>query len=585
MKNVNSRITAALVLSASAFAFAVRAAVVDQTITLAPGWNAVYVGVGPEATADEVFSSWPVEMVSAYNASLFRVTADNSDGLTGESTVISPFLSWTRETQASTLRNLSADTVLVCCNTNATSFTTTLRGTPAAPRIVWHTSGGSETYNYVGVRLADGATGVKATDYFAGCPSLASNPTFYKIVTGTDGTMGVTTYGGGFSRTGARSATLSDGTVLLVPGVSPGDWSGPLYVSPRTGVDFGESDMLEHFTIRNDGVTEKSVRIEYVASADGIAKPDLLFSQSATSSSIPEWHPFTNSVSRVLTTGAVWSVSLALDRTKLSGSGDAIGGIVRITEDTPTLAGYTGFKAEIPVSAVDRQPVETTWPQGLWRVKGALSSVNWQASESRSVEGVAAGGVMPVVFYVHVDGDGVVRLLQRAVIAGLVNTDGTITENIYGPDAAIPTDTDYSRRVSSAVLPVDMGAVASSSGEFGEEGTPLVFTYSIGPESPSNPFFHPLHPMFDNKRMDFETPAPDGDDMANYVGSVKPERFTIGGEVRLSFDENAGNAWSPDEGLSGECTWIYYGIRREGPLTATGRFYAERILPVSDITL
>ena len=36
---------------------------VAQTIDLAPRWNAVYVTVAPEESADEIFGAWPVEKI------------------------------------------------------------------------------------------------------------------------------------------------------------------------------------------------------------------------------------------------------------------------------------------------------------------------------------------------------------------------------------------------------------------------------------------------------------------------------------------------------------------------------------------
>ena len=94
---------------------------------------------------------------------------------------------------------------------------------------------------------------------------------------------------------------------------------------------------------------------------------------------------------------------------------------------------------------------------------------------------------------------------------------------------------------------------------------------------PSNPFRHALHPLFDNKQMDFKTPAPDGDDVTNYVGSVKPESFSIGGGVEFAFAENAATAWTPVEKLSGTCKWSYTGVRRDGPVVAEGTFTMQRI--------
>ena len=105
---------------------------IEQTVTLSNGWNAVYVSVSPSASADEVFASWPVWSVSAYNAQAFLSTGSTAGGQTGESVVNAPYWIWSREApQASTLRALQADTVIWCYATNRTPFTVTLRGEPA----------------------------------------------------------------------------------------------------------------------------------------------------------------------------------------------------------------------------------------------------------------------------------------------------------------------------------------------------------------------------------------------------------------------------------------------------------------------
>lgn len=89
--------------------------------------------------------------------------------------------------------------------------------------------------------------------------------------------------------------------------------------------------------------------------------------------------------------------------------------------------------------------------------------------------------------------------------------------------------------------------------------------------------------MFDGKQMDFKTPAPDGDDIENYIGSVKPEWFSIGGAVEFKFDDNAATAWTPVEQLSGDAKWIYSGVRRDGPVTAEGRFTLKRVAKDAEI--
>ena len=520
---------------------------VEQTITLSNGWNAVYVSVAPAAPADVVFAEWPVWSVSAYNAQAYLRTASTAGGKTGESVVNAPYWIWSREApHASALTALQADTVLVCFSTSSVPFTVTLRGVPAAPRLAWHASqtGDSATLNPVGVRV-NGS--VRLSDWLAGGPATPGGAVC-RIAGANDASPSFISPGG-FS--GNKPIMVGDGAVLFVPGSGVSDWSGPLHIMPRAGVNFGTDGTADAISIRNDGAAEKNVTISYIDSADGLVKPDLLCRESYGEDVPAEWNGLSNTLSRVLATGETWRVALALDRSKLAGAGGDIGGILRIAE-----IGGTQTLAWLPVSAKDVKPA-SQWPQGLWRAELTLSQVSFYTADTNRVDGVNAGGRMKLVVYVHVGADGTARLLQRVTVNGT--------------------------RLSSAALPVDLPVTTAESGQFGAAGAPLVFTYTIGANSPSNPFRHALHPLFDNKQMDFKTAAPDGDDISNYVGSVKPELFSIGGEVQFSFDANAATAWTPLEKLSGACKWTYTGVRRDGPVVADGTFTMRRIAAIPEI--
>lgn len=522
---------------------------IDQSVTLKPGWNAVYVSVAPKASADETFADWPVMSVSAYDARAFLSTASTAGGFTGEGVVRAPYLIWTREAPAaSTLKALAADSVLVCFSTNASAYTAHLRGVPAAPRIAWHeTKEGQDvttTRNAVGVRVSER---VKANDWFAGCPVLAKGE-YYRLQGPDESTPGYSSLAG---FTGNGTAWLNDGDVVFVSGSGVGDWSGPLYIMPRAGVDFSEEGVIDEISIRNDGADEKTVTLVYTDSVDGMERPELLCRESYAEDAVSDWTPLAGELSRTIPTGETWRVALALDRTKLAGTGAKLGGILRIAE-----TGGTKTMAWLPVSAVDAKSA-APWPQGLWVATLKLTKVSYYRKDGDKVDGVGAGGTMPVKVFLAVGQDGSAKLVQRATVNGT--------------------------RVSSACLPVDMGAVSPVSGEFGKTGFPLRFEYTIGAASPSNPFRHALHPMFDGKQMDFKTPAPDGDDIENYIGSVKPEWFSIGGAVEFKFDDNAATAWTPVEQLSGDAKWIYSGVRRDGPVTAEGRFTLKRVAKDAEI--
>ena len=513
---------------------------IEQTVTLSNGWNAVYVSVSPAAPADEVFAGWPVWSVSAYNAQSFLSTGSTAGGKTGESVVNAPYWIWSREApQASTLKALLADTVIWCYATNRTPFAVTLRGEPAAPRIAWHVTKAekSQSLNIFGLRLGGR---VKLSDWLEGCPAV-ENGTSYRIA-GTNDASPTLIPLNGFSN---KPIYVNDGDVVFVPGVEVSDWSGPLYIMPRAGINFGTEGMVDEMSIRNDGAAEKSVNITYTDSVDGMTRPALLYRESYSETATAEWLPLTNMLSRALATGETWRVAFALDRSKLSNTEAAIGGVLRIEETGGTLT-----RAWLPVAAKDVKPL-SVWPQGLWVAELTLSKVSFYMADANRTDGVAAGGRMKLKVYVRVDDEGVAHLLQRVTLNGT--------------------------RLSSAALPVDLPDTPAASGTFGATDVPLTFNYTIGATSPSNPFRHALHPLFDNKQMDFKTPAPDGDNIENYVGSVKPESFSIGGRVEFLFNEAAATAWTPVEKLSGTCKWSYTGVRRDGPVVAEGTFTMQRI--------
>lgn len=517
---------------------------IEQTITLSNGWNAVYVSVAPSGTADEVFADWPVWSVSAYNAQAFLSTASTAGGKTGESVVNAPYWIWSREAgEANMLNSLAADTVLCCYSTNKAPFTATLRGVPSAPRIAWHATqtGDTSTLNVLGVRL-NGS--VRLSDWLAGSPATPGGMV-YRIAGTNDASPTFISPSVGF--TGNKPVVIGDGAVLYVPGSEVGDWSGPLYIMPRAGIDFGADIMVDELSVRNDGAAEKTVNITYVDSADGMTRPDLLYRESYGETASADWQPLAHALTRSIATSETWRVVFALDRTKLANTDRKIGGILRIEE-----TGGTQTLAWVPVSAKDVKPV-SIWPQGLWVANLTLSKVSFYKADANRTDGVTAGGRMKLNVYVRVETNGTAHLLQRVTVNGT--------------------------RLSSAVLPVDLPDTPAASGTFGATDFPLTFTYTIGATSPSNPFRHALHPLFDNKQMDFKTPAPDGDNVTNYVGSVKPESFSIGGRVEFLFNETAATAWTPVEKLSGSCKWIYTGVRRDGPVVAEGTFTMQRIAP------
>ena len=551
---------------------------VDQRITLTPGWNAVYISVAPQAGADELFKNWPVQSVSAYRSSETVGTEQLPGGLTGEYTANLPFGVWTREVPvASTLPQIPADTILVCFNTNQAPYEVVLRGQPMAPRITWRPSPPDKViYNYVGVRLAGEVT---AADYFAGAKiihpvlKLGGMQEAHPIAFNP--------------QRGATPWKLTDGTVVLVRTEKVSDWSGPLHVFPQDGVHFGTDEDTAQVEIRNDGTEPKTVQFDFVRSKGEMLIPTLQWKDLSNLFSTNRWVQLEPPLVKTLQTGEVWRVGLAVDRRQFPSSvqGERFGGVLKITE-----TGGTHMKVDLPCS-VDvakipdgfKQP-PGRWPVGLWEGYAELNQVSrW--SNGKSSDGLPAGGRMRIRLLIHVDEDGDAYLLQRVTVGAVKDEDGIPQQALFGPRAQIPTDFGSLTRISCAALPIGLGILPSRAGSFlGGPNSELVFSYRIGENDPSNPFHHTLHPHFDGLKADFKTPAPSGEDFENYIGAVKPERFPIGGEIGLAFDQTQDTPWEPVETATGRVRWIYTGVRREGPLRADGTFKISRISRIGRIT-
>lgn len=537
------------------------ATLVSQPIELKSGWNAIYVHVSPTVSADELFTAWPVPSVSAYNAAAILDTTQNAAGLTGEAVPHGPFGIWLRGVPASsTLASLPADTVLVCFNTNATAFTTTLAGIPAAPRLAWHSGVMPDgVLNYVGVHLSANVSpsayfagsGIGSLDYYAFGGTAETNPVVY-------------------TSAGTGGLTLKDGDAILVASDRISDWSGPLYVSPVNGVAFGTNSALSVLTIRNDGATSRVVTV--AGTLPSSAPAALLWRDGDSLVTNGPWTVWSGA-SKTVATGVTWTLQFALDRSKLSGTGNSLGGILTITDGGPA-----HMLVDVPITATDVKGAGAVWPAGLWNVSVSLDKVSRYVNDATRTDGLAAGGTMKLRLLVHVDADGNARLLQRVILAGKKLADGSYTQNLYAPSATVPSTDDVSMRISCAALPVDLGVLEPTSGAFLSTSSGLTFNYTVGAKSPSNPFRHPLHPMFDGLKGDFKTAAPDGDNFTNYVGSVKPELFSVAGTIILKWDANGGTAWNPEETLTGTCRWGYTGLRRQGPVWADGTFSMQRII-------
>lgn len=578
------------------------------------GWNAVYVEVAPEQTADEIFTSWPVDNVGLYDPASFLATRQFSADWTSQGLPRENMVAWYRDApEASTLKSIPAGSVIVVfCKQD--SFVTTLRGVPAPPRITWHATGPDTVHNFIGFSVSQ-KTEIAA--YLEGSPcENVESASYYRVGGDQSGEVPDTRAIRTFDK------YIYDGSVLLMPSDKISDWSGVLNVSPLNGINFGQDSSMGKLSVRNDGKVARMVRVEFAQpiNHDELFKAPTLPSffhvlDLDTVVTNTFWEPvelYGKAFYKTLAPGETWNLGFGLDRTGLQKNelrkGLSFGAILKVSEDSAAHA-----KAVVPIYGETSGSTTTAWPNGLWIADVELDSIRMvelrrvvvtnvvqgvqvvrtNALETALSEKSPTGGKFRLRLPIHRDREGRTRLLQRVVSAGSTSENGTFNYKLY-VGAAKPPDTDTTiMRISAVCLPTELPVVEASEGNLWEppadntsEKGAMKFEFTVAANGATSLLRHPYHPQHDGLRWDFKTPAPDGDDVYNYKYDVKPETFSVKSEIKLKIDYGEGTRlWNPEESYSGTCEWSISGLRHDGNVVVSGPMTIRRVSSVSQLTL
>ena len=584
----------------------------SQNIALTYGWNAVYVEVSPEQTANELFADWPVDHVGVYDPASFLATRQFSANWTSQGLPNEAMAAWYREApEASTLKSVPAGSVLVTfCKVD--SYLATLYGAPAAPRTTWHVTDTNTVHNFVGFSVSQ-ATDIAA--YLEGSPCENVKSLAYYRIVGDDPnaspqSLEVRTW----------NSTVSDGDVLLLPSDKISDWSGVLHVSPLNGVDFGQSANKAALSIRNDGTTNREVRVELAQALNHdelFRSPNfshaIVYRDMDASFTNAAWKSFGengyygSAVYKTLAPGETWNLELGLKRSSLEENetrkGLPFGALLKVSEDSAAHA-----KAVVPICGETSGATAADWQSGLWVADVELNMVRvvdlTRFIVTNEVEGVEVvstnvvetalseksrtGGKFRLRLPIHRDREGRLRLLQRVVTAGSTDADGTFHYKLYAGTAKPPETDTTLMRISAVCLPTETPVVEASEGELfgGNVEHTARFEFTVAPNGATSLLRHPYHPQHDGLRWDFRTSAPDGDDVYNYASDVKPETFSVKNEIKLSIDWSEGLAeWNPSTSFDGTCEWVLSGLRHDGDVVVSGPMSLKRVSPDAQLIL
>lgn len=571
----------AAVAAGAALATTARAAHISETMTLAKGWNAIYLESTPtNAVCEEFFADAPVARVASYHSDAYSSTRQLADDGTEILQKPISYYVWVPGDEiASTMSALSGGRPYLVYATN--SWTKTFVGVPVAPQQTWRaTSGETGFANLVGV-CADPDDTVEARAYFGEGP--------YDSVSGAPSQIGGTkTSAPSFlAMSLGSSQKVRGGRAYALPATRDADWPGVIGFSGPAGVAFGPGSFAS-VTLKNFGTTNHTFRVKIVASADATERvPPVLKRMVRDEKGVESWTNATEGVSWevALAPNALATQKFAIDRTAME-AGATYAAVMQIED-----LGGTQMRVRIPVTVDEKPADEAAFPIGLWAGYIQMEAV----SSLTNATPTAAAGKLKMNILVHVDANGGARLLQR--VAAGVDADGKM--RLFKELESAKAACENPRRLSSVMMSVDTPVVAASAHTtFGDQ---LQFAWTVDAKARDNPFRHAWHPDHDGKTADYSGDVVSGDDLANYVNPVKPELWSVTNTLYLSWHklnnpaEDVDFEYNPNEVTAGFATWTVGGLISnrqidaegntvsDGQINSIGVFYLKRIADVGEI--
>lgn len=558
--------TLLLIFQVSAWAAAVPT--VTQTVTLNPGWNAVYLEVAPLSNSPAVvFKGLPS------GSSVWAWTGKNDSVQfiqdPGEAPVISPkWLAIFTSTAESGLNNLyaiTANSAYLIHVAGSSPLTMNIDGRPTIRHKGWV----PDSFNLTGFGFS--GTAPSFSSFFA--PSAAhKNQAIYRLNNASGAWELVNN---------PSTTTMRSGEAFWIYCQSGSDYQGPLTVEANgsDGLDFGAGITILSLTIGNASTADKSVTVTPLS---GVTPVSLAYRKYDNTSGKILSNPLAGMSAVTVKAGSSATVNLAVQRNAFTGDGASV---LEIKD-------AQGNRVRLPVTATSN-PVNG-YP-GLWSGSANINKVS-QLADSGPAPGFGSGVAKPTPaalnlnLILHQQKNGPARLLKQAIVMQqdpIRNPDGSI--QIKGRSVVLTKDSlipNYSgvtqrdgakvgRRLSSvgidyspstdAMLGTDFdGTALKCSGSVSTSITcRLVVESSATYTHPTNPFLHRYHPDHDNQASDFK--------------AFRQEANRIVRDITLTFDTvPLDNPTNPPPGwgntvLGGSYSESISGLAK-GPIKVEGSF-------------
>jgi hypothetical protein len=528
---------------------------ITQTITLNPGWNAVFLDIQPaNPDCDTLFAGIPVESVWAWNRrySSVQFIQDPSQLVPGTPDWLIYFPS---NHPARATRNLfslqGARPYLVKLKSGAATTAWSIAGQPIVRIPTWL----PDSYNFVGFPLGSGATPT-FQDFFSGSAAHTGQPIYRLNSSGQWSAV---------SNPAGTAMNAGEGFWIYCKGAST--FSGPLQLTlqSRDGLLYGDVETQNTLRIMNNS---SSVRTFSVQELSSLAPPGANFPLLAgavplsyynidAANRLFGWFGLPNPLQKLnLQPGQEWVLRLEVNRNQMApfvppatNNGVLYQSVLQISDNT-------GARLLVPVSsqglinygpsAAVRQKKASSGTNayaGLWVGSTSIDKVSQPDNLTSPTVPLATGSPLQFRLLIHLDDNGNARVLQKVLEmfkpATLKPDPNNPSNNIVDQpghyvlvtdDSLIPQftgatlrDSDpVARRLSSAAFGFPQPILLSPNGAFGSGS--FTCQVNLDYDDRMNPFKHLYHPQHDNLDDRFQNKLPEG-----------VESFTVRRQIELDF--------------------------------------------------
>ncbi len=547
---------------------------VEQTISLDPGWNAVYLEVQPEPQqCDVVFGAMNIESVWYWNPK--STSAQYISSPPDPNTLMVSHTQWLvyfppeQPAHISTnLFNLIGGKAYLIKLGGTEQVQWTIKGHPCLPKIDWKPG----TYNFSGYHISGAGQEPTFLDFFSGSSAHLNRPIYRLVKTGGNFQWEVVDVDNPLKN------TMKKGEAYWTSSQWSSDYIGPLAVVVEQAGElaYGESIVQQKLTIHNFSDNDVTVDMSSISS---LSPPDGSYDPVAgnvphmywKSGPVEEagWVELPGSLALEIPPESNLVLRLAVNRSEMPTDGSY--------QSILEFDNNQGMTLNLSASA------QSTDFSGLWVGYAAIENVSQPSDETdpNEVKSTASEFQFPVIM--HVDPNDNIYLLKEVVqlwkdpVMGpdpnsgdpnsddeiviepgrfVLVTDPEIFQQFSG--ASLRDGQPRGRRISSAAFsfpdPIKM------TGNFGLAGNALNLDspLTIGPDDPLNPFRHKFHPDHDDAAESFQVKR----DITFKFTSSPPEGPETPG-------------WG-DSDVGGEYTETITGIH-EKSINVKGIFHLHRV--------